>query len=396
MSAIFTLFYLYDPWLFHFFRMAFFVGIIALLLLGYRVYQQKITRGILLPVDSLVVIIALILLSFVPLLAHQTRDFSVVIQYSKTLILFVFAIGLYNLFYAPNNGQYSLGQQQFVRDLKWGISVQSAIGFLALCGIPWVIDFALSTNALLPRFYGSEQEYRLYTLTSAAFFQLSIFYVMLLHFLLAYNQRYNSMSSVFVFLLLFVGLISGRTFLLMSVISILLYFKWRYLPALFLFAAICVFLAMNYADNKYVQHALEPLINLLAHKGLASSSTDTLMQKHLYIPQLKQILFGDGYYTTAEGHYYGATDSGFIRQTLYGGILNVIMVFLFTAYFVRKIALNWFAGSWYFTLSTLFILSVLNIKADTYAFPGIMLVLLMLLSLFGSSGKHFILFKKEA
>ena len=72
------------------------------------------------------------------------------------------------------------------------------------------------------------------------------------------------------------------------------------------------------------------------------------------------------------------------------------MVFLFTAYFVRKIALNWFAGSWHFTLSTLFILSVLNIKADTYAFPGIMLVLLMLLSLFGSSGKHFILFKKEA
>lgn len=50
-----------------------------------------------------------------------------------------------------------------------GISVQAALGFFALCGISWVIDFALSTNALLPRFYGSEQEYRLYTLTSAAF-----------------------------------------------------------------------------------------------------------------------------------------------------------------------------------------------------------------------------------
>lgn len=130
MSAIFTLFYLYDPWLFHFFRMAFFVGIIAFLWLGYRVYRRKITQGIMLPVDSLVVIIALILLSFIPLLVHQTRDFSVVIQYSKTLILFVFAIGLYNLFYAPDHEQYSLGQQQFVRDLKWGISVQAALGFL--------------------------------------------------------------------------------------------------------------------------------------------------------------------------------------------------------------------------------------------------------------------------
>lgn len=89
MSAIFTLFYLYDPWLFHFFGWHFFVGIIAFLWLGYRVYRRKITQGIVLPVDSLVVIIALILLSFIPLLVHQTRDFSVVIQYSKTLILFV-------------------------------------------------------------------------------------------------------------------------------------------------------------------------------------------------------------------------------------------------------------------------------------------------------------------
>ncbi|MGV3227642.1 hypothetical protein ACEE49_11300, partial [[Pasteurella] aerogenes] len=151
-SAIFCLFFLYDPWLFHFFRMGFFVGIIALVWLGYWVYQKKIKRGILLTVDSLVVIIALILLSFVPLLAHQTLDFSVVIQYSKTLLLFVFAIGLYNLFYAPNNGQYSFGQPQLLRGLKWGISGQSAIGFFAFCVIPWGGVFSLCSYAFFPGF----------------------------------------------------------------------------------------------------------------------------------------------------------------------------------------------------------------------------------------------------
>lgn len=62
---------------------------------------------------------------------------------------------------------------------------------------------------------------------------------------------------------------------------------------------------------------------------------------------------------------------------------------------MRKVALNWFNGSWLFTLSTLFIFSILNIKADTYAFPGIMLGLLMFLSLFDKRSKSIFLVKKE-
>ena len=94
-----------------------------------------------------------------------------------------------------------------------------------------MIDFLLSTNAVLPaRFYGSEQEYRLYNITATAFFQLSLFYLMLLHFLLAYNAKHNTLPSILVFFMLCIGLISGRTFLLLSVVSILVYFKWRYIP----------------------------------------------------------------------------------------------------------------------------------------------------------------------
>ncbi|WP_040976213.1 hypothetical protein [Necropsobacter massiliensis] len=390
MSALFNLFYLYDPWLFHVFRMAFFCGAAAWLYLAYRWYRNRLPHGIVVPLDSFAVIIALLLFNFVPLLVHGTQDFSVLMQYSKTLILFVFAVGIYNLFYIGAGAQASM-----LRDLKIGIGVQASIGFLALAGLPFVIELALSVHVPLPRFYGSEQEYRLYNITSAAFFQLSAFYLMLLHFLLAYNQRHNTISAVFLFLLLCIGLISGRTFLLLSVVSIALYFKWRYIPALLLFAGLCVFLALNYADNRYVAHALEPLINILNHRGLTSSSTDTLMQKHLFIPQWRQLLFGDGYYVTPQGKYYGGTDSGFLRQALYGGVLNVLVCFLFTAYFVHRIALNWFDGSRLFTLSTLLILSVLNIKADTYAFPGIMLMLLMLLSLFGKQGKYRVLFKNE-
>ncbi|AUI65266.1 MULTISPECIES: hypothetical protein [Glaesserella] len=388
MSALINLFYIYDPWLFHFFRMAFFCGIISALFLAYKIYKKELAFGISLPIDSFIAIIALIGLSAIPMLVHGTYEFYAVGMYIKALILFSFGVIIYNLLYRNNNGQALV-----VRDLKIGILIQAAIGFIALTGLPFMVDAVLKTHAFLPRFYGSEQEYRLYNITSMAFFQLSLFYAFLLHFLLAYNAKHNNISSIFIFLLLCIGLISGRTFLFISAISFLVYFKWRYIPALAIFGVICLFLALNFAEHKYVEHALEPLINLIYGKGTVSSSTDTLMQKHLYIPELKQILVGDGRYFYPQGGYYGKTDSGFLRQTLYGGFIYLSVCFLFMFYFVRKVAINWFNGSWKFILSTLLILSILNIKADTYAFPGIMLVLLMFLSLFGSEGKNKVLFE---
>ncbi|WP_133543541.1 hypothetical protein [Mesocricetibacter intestinalis] len=390
MSALLNLFYLYDPWLFHFLRMSFVAGGIALCWLGYRLYAKKLPAGIAVPKDSLLVLIGLILLSLVPLAVNGTTDFSVFLMYVKALLLFLFGLALYNLCYAQEGGQHRL-----IADLQKGIILQALVGLLALCGISFVIDFALSTNVPLPRFYGSEQEYRLYNITSSAFFQLSAFYLMLLHFLLAYNQKHNSISSFYLLLLLFIGLLSGRTFFMFSLLSVLLYFKLRYIPALVVFMALVLFIAKCYPHNPYVAHALEPVINLLNGGKSVSSSTDTLMQKHLFIPTLQQMISGDGYYFTAQKSYYGGTDSGFLRQILYGGLGYCFVCFAFTAYFVRKIALNWFDGSWKFTLSALGLLSILNIKADTYAFPGIMLIMLMFLSLFGTDGSRMILFQQQ-
>lgn len=399
MSALFNLFYIYDPWFFHFFRMAFFSGLVACIWLGVKWIKRELAEGIVIPLDSLAVIIGLILFSVLPIIIHGTTETGVIFQYIKTLILFIFGVAVYNLCYTQQNGKSIL-----VRDLNIGIIIQAVVGITALLGLPLMIELSLSTNAMMPRFFGSEQEYRLYNITSMAFFQLSVFYLVLMHFLLAYNAKQDRGNSLILFLLLCIGLISGRTFLLLSFIPILLYFKWRYLPALVIFAGLCLVLALNFADNRYVLHALEPLINILKLIDLGqglndlsqiSSSSDNLMKNHLYLPQLKQILIGDGYYYTADGRYYGATDSGFIRQVLYGGVSYLLVCFLFTAYFVYRIAQNWFDGSWVFTLSLLLMLSILNVKADTYAFPGIAMVLLMFLSLFGSHGKQLILFKSK-
>ena len=59
MSALVNLFYIYDPWLFHFFRMAFFCGFVAVLYLLYQMYQKQRSQGITLPLDSFAVIFIL-------------------------------------------------------------------------------------------------------------------------------------------------------------------------------------------------------------------------------------------------------------------------------------------------------------------------------------------------
>lgn len=407
MSAIFNLFYIYDPWLFHFFRMAFFIGLVSFIILCYKFYKKSVfTQGIVIPIDSIIVLLLLIGLSFIPIVINGTSEMGVVLQYVKLLLLFGCGVLFYNLFYRIENGK-----ALFVRDLKIGIGVQSIVGLLALMGIPIIIELALSTNVILPRFYGSEQEYRLYNITSMAFFQLSIFYLLLLHFLLAYNEKSNTVSGLIFFLLLFIGLISGRTFLFLSVLSFLIYFRLRYLPVLLTFFAICLFFSIKFPEHKYVLHALEPMINILklfssnisngnalgemSDLSQLSSSSDNLVKNHLYIPEIKQILLGDGLYYTEDGRYYGATDSGFLRQILYGGVGYLFLCFMVTSYFVYRIAQNWFNTSWKFILSTILIFSILHIKADTYAFPGIMFILLMFLSLFGSSGKQIVLFRQR-
>ena len=220
MSALINLFYIYDPWLFHFFRMAFFCGFVAVLYLLYQMYQKQRSQGITLPLDSFAVIFILIGVTVIPMLAHGTKEFYALGMYIKGLILFICGVAIYNLCYY----QKANAKEIMVRDLKIGIIVQSIIGFGALAGIPFMIDLGISTNAVFPKFYGSEQEYRLYNLTSTVFFQLSLFYAFLLHFLLAYNAKHNNIHPVFIFLLLCIGLISGRTFLFISVISFLIYF----------------------------------------------------------------------------------------------------------------------------------------------------------------------------
>lgn len=69
--------------------------------------------------------------------------------------------------------------------------------------------------------------------------------------------------------------------------------------------------------------ALEPLRNYFEAGTISSHSTSTLADM-FFLPELRTILFGDGRYISDDGLFYGDTDSGFMRQMLFGGIFFVL------------------------------------------------------------------------
>ena len=103
MTALFNLFYLYDPWLFHVVRMSFVAGLAALVILAYQYIKKQKPQGIILPLDSLAVLVGLIVFSVIPLLLNGTKDLSVITMYVKELILFLLGVGLYNALQTDNN-----------------------------------------------------------------------------------------------------------------------------------------------------------------------------------------------------------------------------------------------------------------------------------------------------
>ncbi|MBD4684602.1 hypothetical protein GUG36_02800, partial [Xanthomonas citri pv. citri] len=76
-------------------------------------WYNKTQKSFVLPIDSLIVCIALIGLSVIPLLINGTREFGVISMYVKLLIAFIFGIVIYNLFYQTEQGKANL-----IRDLK--------------------------------------------------------------------------------------------------------------------------------------------------------------------------------------------------------------------------------------------------------------------------------------
>ena len=181
----------------------------------------------------------------------------------------------------------------------------------------------------------------------------------------------------------------GRSGLAVSIVCALLYAVWyqkinfRRLIKALLIAALIYFLGSAFLVSKNasmrttLSWAFNPLIELATTGKSTNYSFNHMMYDMTFMPPLKTLLIGDGYYTEpGTGHYYMRTDLGFMRVTLFGGLPACVLIYgtvLFgilsfrkqSGYLVCALALAFcafeFKGDiWYSLMPLLMILTILE------------------------------------
>lgn len=112
--------------------------------------------------------------------------------------------------------------------------------------------------------------------------------------------------------------------------------------------------------------AFEFYYNYIETGELSTTSSDQLNESHYYDLPDKTLVYGDGKYIRPDGFYYGLTDAGYMRQTLYFGVGGIA---IFALLYLRMAYLNYTRLSAYYNFivpSYALLLFVAHYKGDVF------------------------------
>lgn len=81
-------------------------------------------------------------------------------------------------------------------------------------------------------------------------------------------------------------------------------------------------------NNNLLPWAFEFYYNFVETGEFSTDSSDQLNESHYYALSDRTLVYGDGKYVRDDGFYYGLTDAGYMRQTLYFGMLGILIFFI--------------------------------------------------------------------
>jgi hypothetical protein len=218
-------------------------------------------------------------------------------------------------------------------------------------------------------------------LSSELTFGLSSLYALSFVYFLFYIRltKPNLAYSGFLFLFLFIGsMFAGRTAFVGLLIGLpILVFSSGFFHGVklaifvFTYSFIVASLSSQFLDSlmldRLSDYAFEIVLNYIDSGNASSASTDRLYEMLSIELSSDTFLFGDGMYLNDDGSYYMHTDSGYMRQVLYGGVVLVIVSVLLQFMFIfYPIIFNNFRDRSYivFSVSVLFLILILHIKGE--------------------------------
>lgn len=387
------------PMLFNSTILAFFISIPIILkskdlLLFYHLFISRYMFRI------FIVFILVIITSLLPAIFHLTYDITILNKFigsgaTIAISIFIFATMFNDL----------KDKNTIIKYFVFVFLLQSIIQIFGLVNptfLSFIQTFQDPNAREVAEFY---QGMRGLALSSDIFFGLSGAYGLIYLLYTAYliDKENTTYLDFFIFLFLIIGsFFVGKTALIGLIISFLylLFSKIRIRNKIkiviisFFTIVISSFILYSMLSDglqdiiteQLLPQAFDIFYNYIDTGNYNNYST-TRLTEMLAVPiSLENYLIGSGYYTV-DGHYYLHTDSGYIRQILYGGILYMLIILIYQKVFLLD--LYWLSfenkkEKYYFKLLNnciLLYLLILHIKGEIIGTNKMILVILVFYAL---------------
>lgn len=281
---------------------------------------------------------------------HKTRDFSyinvIITMFGKCLWYVFLIFVLYKLYGSRLN--LNLFFKIFINAcILYVFTTFLFIVFPALKDF-WFNNVLVMTETELRKAYaGGAYTYRVGIAGFSAFGFATIFGVALLintYLLLQKNMKRKEFGyRIFAQIIIIIGcFLYGRitivAFVLCGIYILIFSPDKKRLFKIFLTLSIILAIGISFLFvaaqtneglNEWVKWSFNVLTDLIQGNEINDGSVNILFNKMYFMPPLKTLLIGDGYYTCPDdGKYYMHTDVGFLRLVLYFGIFGLLTAYV--------------------------------------------------------------------
>lgn len=297
----------------------------------HRIFHSKIGY-------TALIFFGLLIVSIVYPIIHGTFDFSYIYLYWRYFILImlksIFLLAVYEKRISKG------GVTGYINCFLYALCLYVAFTIVTLM-IPVLRDWLVTHLYMTPKEYEDSLDPVYRTRFGWAGFagfgmtmHCSIGVILVCGMLIKYARTYKRQIKYFGILtvLLLGNMFYGRSGMFVSLLCICLtfirlYFKRAKKAIAIIMLASCVMMGMivvlkdhNPQINTWYRWCFSIIDSFLKTGKATDGSLRVLTTKMYWIPSVKTILFGDGYYMI-DGAYYMHTDSGIMRPMLYYGIL---------------------------------------------------------------------------
>ena len=208
----------------------------------------------------------------------------------------------------------------------------------------------------------------------------SISIVFLLYMINEKAKKNLSVGNLALFVLMGLNLIGnmfyGRSgvvvFAVVAVVSVFIYRRVRLstvfkilLAAIPVIAIVIYIISSNEKMAEWLDWLTTPFINLITTGKMNNFSFDHLFNDMIFMPEKKTLWLGDGRYVDPRDNtlYYMGTDSGFMRQILFWGVMCTVFTYYYSIHSMKTLFNK---QKWRFAVMLLAAYAIYEVKGEVY------------------------------